>query len=182
MTLSIGKPGNNQTRCRGFTLIELMLILVLLTIVISLVIPSLARFFGGRNLDSEVRRFVSLTRYGQSRAVSEGVPMLLWIDPKAGSYGLQQEAGYTDGDAKAQDFTLSEGLTINVGKSGAKAPAAGKRQGIHFSPDGNIITATSVAGVSIQEGNNPPVWIGPSANGLNYEVQKQNRTLANAGR
>ena len=139
---------------------------------VSLVIPSLAKFFGGRTLDSEVRRFVSLTRYGQSRAVSEGMPMLLWVDPKAGSYGLQAESGYTDGDSKAQDFTLGEGLTINVGKSGTKTKPS-KRSGIHFSPDGNIVTATSVAGVSIQEPGEKvaPVWIVPSANGLRYETQ-----------
>jgi type II secretion system protein H len=167
MTLSIGQ--NNQPR-RGFTLIELVLVLVLLTIVISLVIPSLNKFFGGRTLDSEVRRFVALTHYGQSRAVSEGEPMLLWIDPKAGSYGLQDESGYND-DSKAETFTLGEGLIIRAGNSGPKALAGGKRQGIRFSPDGNIITATSVASVSIQRGNERPVLIAPSANGLNYEVQ-----------
>ena len=183
MTLPTGYSPNNQPRRqRGFTLIELILVMVLLIIVISLVTPSLSKFFGGRTLDSEVRRFVSLTRYGQSRAVSEGVPMLLWIDPKAGSYGLQQETGYTDGDAKAQDFTVGEGLTINVGKTGAKASTTAKRSGIHFSPDGNIITATSVSGVSIQEAKRQAVWIVPSANGLSYEVENQNANTANVRR
>ena len=160
-----------KVRSRGFTLIELVLVMALLVIVISLIMPSLRGFFQGRTLDSEVRRFVSLTHYAQSRAVSEGTPMLLWVDPKAGSYGLQQESGYTDGDSKALDYAVGDGLKISVGKNGAKTAANAKRSGIHFSPDGNVITVTSVTGVSIQEGTAKPVWIVPSANGLNYEVQ-----------
>ena len=151
MMWSTGKQTNNPLRhCAGFTLIELMLVLVLLTIAISLVVPSLAKFFGGRDLDSEVHRFISLTHYAQSRAVSDGVPMILWVDPKAGTYGLEQETGYTDGDTKAVNYTVAEGLTMNLGKAGSKA-AVGKGAGIHFSPDGNVVTATSVAGVSFQQ-------------------------------
>ncbi len=72
-----------EANCAGaFTLIELILVMAMLAIVISVALPSLKGFFRGRNLDSEARRFLSLTRYGQSRAVSEGVPMVLWIaDP-----------------------------------------------------------------------------------------------------
>ncbi len=182
MILSIGRRTNNPLSNRhAFTLIELMLVLVLLTIVIALVTPSLAKFFAGRNLDSEVRRFVSLTHYAQSRAVSEGVPMLLWVDAKAGAYGLEQETGYTDGDGKAADYQVAEGLTINVGRVSSRAPVS-KRSGLHFSPDGNAITNTSVSGVSFQEAGYAPVWVVPSANGLSYEVQNQNQTIANARR
>jgi len=156
-------------RVNAFTLIELILIMTLLTIVASLVVPSLKSFFNGRSLDSEVRRFVSLTHYGQSRAISEGMPMLLWVNPKLKTYGLEMESGYTD--ERKQEFTIADGLSINVAQVNGKGPSVGKRQGIRFSPDGSIINGTSVSGVSLQEGKNPPVWIRPSANGLNYEVQ-----------
>ncbi len=148
-----------------------MLVLVLLTIVISLVVPTLTKFFAGRTLDSEVRQFVALTHYGQSRAVSEGVPMVLWLDTGAGTYGLEQEPGYNDSDPKAVDYSVGEGVTIGFPRGGAKVTKRGKLPGIHFSPDGNIVTASSVEGVSFQEGKNAPVWIKPAANGLSYEVQ-----------
>lgn len=169
MTLLTGKP-NKQSRRKAFTLIELILVLVLLTIVISLVIPSMSKFFGGRALDSEVRQFVALTHYAQSRAASEGVPMYLWIDAKNGAYGLEEEPGYTDSDPKAEKFNLSEGLKINF-RNATKSSRPGKNTGIHFSPDGNVITATSVPAVSIQRGNENPVWISQSDNGLGYEVR-----------
>ena len=119
MTSPIGccRTRNKQPRLRGaFTLIELILVMAILTMAIALITPKLSRFFEGRALDSEVSRFVSLTRYAQSRAASEGIPMMLWINPRGGSYGLQQETGYTEGDSKATDFVIGDGLKIDVAK------------------------------------------------------------------
>ena len=80
MTFPTGsKPirGSGSTpRRAGFTLLELILVMATLAIVLSVAAPSLARFFRGRSLDSEARRFLTLTRYGQSRAVAEGEPMV----------------------------------------------------------------------------------------------------------
>src|ERR1035441_5167618 len=104
---------SNWTR-RGFTLIELILVMALLTIVISLTAPKLSRFFHGRTLDSEARRLLALTRSGQSRAVSEGVPMDLWVDPEQGAFGLEAEPSYDTSDPKAVDFTLDSGLQLEV--------------------------------------------------------------------
>lgn len=161
---------NRRRQVQGFTLIELILVMTLLIIIIALVVPRLQAFFGGRDQDSEIRRFVALTHYAQSRAASEGVPMFLWIDPKNGAYGLEEEPGYTDNDPKAEQFNLSEGLKINF-RNATKSSRPGKNSGIHFSPDGNVITATSVPAVSIQQGNETPVWISQSENGLSYEVR-----------
>src|SRR6185295_17984721 len=55
----------------GFTLIELILVMAILTIAVSITAPALSNFFHGRTLDSEARRMLALTRQGQSRAVSE---------------------------------------------------------------------------------------------------------------
>jgi len=164
--------GNKKSRVSGaFTLIELILIMAVLVIAVSLITPRLSGFFKGRALDSEVERFMSLARYGQNRAVSEGVPMMLWIDSRNGTYGLQQEIGYTDSDQKAVDFTVDKDLQIDVARGGSKSGGAGKLPAIHFSPDGTIVSATSVTGVSLRLGKDRPVWIVPSANRLGYEIQ-----------
>src|SRR6266571_2963176 len=96
----------------GFTLIELILVMALLGIVIGVSAPTLSNFFRGRNLDNEGRRFVALTRYAQSRAVSEGVPMIVWINMRQGIYGLEQEPGYSLADTNARSFTLGKDLQI----------------------------------------------------------------------
>ncbi len=198
MTSLIGnRMGNNRRQRRAaFTLLELILVMALLVVVASLVTPTLAKFFTGRALDSEVRRFVALTHFAQNRAVSEGVPMQLWIDSRNGSYGLNQDKSYGDNDPKAVVCQLSEGLKIDTMKTrattvlaksqtgrilnGQVGQAAGKLPMICFSPDGTIRTSLSVAGVSFQDGVEQPVWLGPTANDLGYEIQDQNKITTNA--
>src|SRR5687767_2693361 len=94
MTLPTGNRSDKPVAQPGraaFTLIELILVMTILIVVLSVSGPSLVSFFKGRTLDSEARRFLALTRYGQSRAISEGVPISLWIDPKEKKYGLEIE-------------------------------------------------------------------------------------------
>jgi len=55
-----------------------------------------------------------LTRYGQSRAVSEGMPMLLWVNPKSGTYGLRAQSGYVDQDPKAVEYTVGPDMQIEM--------------------------------------------------------------------
>ena len=97
--------------------------MALLTIVISLTAPRLSRFFHGRTLDSEARRLLALTRSGQSRAVSEGLPMDLWVDPEQGSFGLEAEPSYETTDNNAVEFTLDSGLRLAVVNKTVVSPA-----------------------------------------------------------
>ncbi len=185
MTLRTGNRrtrSNEPDRARAFTLIELILVMALLLIVIGVALPSLKRFFHGRNLDSEARRFLSLTRYGQSRAVSEGVPMVLWIDTRRGAYGLQQQAGYTDGDSNAVRFALAEELRVEV-----QTPAVAMQTSplnqivagvgyvpmIRFTPDG-FISENSPERIGFRQGKDNPAWVVESTNRLKYEIQTNN--------
>src|SRR6516162_6663029 len=68
----------------AFTLIELILVLALLVIITSIAAPTMSRFIRGRALDSEAQRMMALMHAAQSRAVSEGAPMMLWLDEKTG--------------------------------------------------------------------------------------------------
>lgn len=98
----------------GFTLIELILVMALLVVAVSLVAPHLGGFFRGRTLNSEGRQILALMHDGQSRAVSGGVPMVLWFDTTRNEYGLEEEPGYSDKDPHAEEFTLNENLKLEV--------------------------------------------------------------------
>jgi Tfp pilus assembly protein FimT len=133
---------------RAFTLIELILVMALMVTVLGLLAPSLSRFFRGRTLDSEARRMVSLTRYGQARAVSEGIPMLMWIDTVRQAYGLEAEYSYTANDDKAVDYALDRDLGVEAQFVRRRTAESGmvrqdRRFGasvvqIRFQPDGFI--------------------------------------------
>src|SRR5271170_1675622 len=149
MTLRTGK--NKPARQRaGFTLVELLVVMGLIGTMCALAAPSFSRFFRGRTQSVEIRRFISLTHYAQSRAVSEGVPMLLWIDAKAGTYGLEQEPGYADNaDTNAVQYDIGRDLQIEVVRgtgSTREARTVLSQPAIRFLPDGGA-DAGSVAGV-----------------------------------
>ncbi len=105
---------------RAFTLIELILVMALITIVVSVSLPSLKGFFKGRDLDSEARRFLSLTHYASSRAVAEGVPMELYVDTQQKLYGLRAQAGFLESDRRAVQYKLPEELSFEVTAAPAK--------------------------------------------------------------
>jgi prepilin-type N-terminal cleavage/methylation domain-containing protein len=99
---------------RGFTLIELILVMTILTIAVSVTAPALANFFRGRSLDSEARRLLALTRHGQSRAVSEGLPVELWVDTAKGMFGLEVEPSFEAEDPKKVEFDLDADMKLEA--------------------------------------------------------------------
>ena len=161
---------------RAFTLIELTLILALLVVITSLAAPAMANFIRGRALDSESRRLFALMHAAQSRAVSEGMPMMLWVDQKTGAYGVQEEAtGKTGknaktGDAKAEDLTVDSTLQIAVLNAGVGAQTTFNNfPAIRFLPDGTVdenspqtLQLTDSAGISR--------WLIESRNRMGYEI------------
>lgn len=173
-------------RLTAFTLIELILVMGMLSIVLALAAPALARFFRGRGLDAEARRFVALVRHGQSRAVFEGVPMRLWIDPEQRAYGLEAEPGYLEeGDEKAVVFNLNDQVAVEVEESRLPLTASpwpqasvawlvtDRRPMVRFGPDG-FISETSPEFIvfrQVRDGEEQDaVWIGRTRNRLSYEV------------
>ena len=153
MTLAIGKLSEianceDQRRLReirnlkfgsAFTLIELILVMALIVIAVSLVAPRMANFVRGRALGSEAQRMLALVHEGQSRAVSEGMPMVLWFDEKSGAYGLQAETTGQNGDPKADDLSLDSTLQMAVLSVGVKTPVTFKNlPAIRFLPDGTV--------------------------------------------
>jgi len=166
----------------AFTLIELILVMALLAVVLAISSPALSRFFKTRSLDSEARRFLALTRAAQSRAVSEGVPMVLWYDAKERAYGLNADKSFVEEDPKAEQFTVDPTLEVEVRYS-ADAIEVGKTSQfknekldsgglytLRFNPDG-FISASSPEMVLFRQGEGEELWVAQGRNRLNYEIQ-----------
>jgi len=171
----------------AFTLIELVLVMAVVVIAIAITAPRLANFFRGRTLDSEARRLLALTHAGQSRAVSEGIPMRLWLDAEQRTYGLQEEAGWDDRDPKAIDFTMDHDLQLEIIAGAATKQRNGKGLAtagvlsrantrnlpeIRFLTDGTI-DQTSPRAVKLIDRDTRALWLTQSTNHLNYEIRKE---------
>jgi prepilin-type N-terminal cleavage/methylation domain-containing protein len=174
----------------AFTLIELILVMAILVMMVSITAPTLSHFFRGRTLNSEARRVLALTRSGQSRAVSEGLPMDLWVDAEQGTFGLEAEPSYETSDSKAVDFTLDGGLrlelkpvvaaatTMNTLNPGQRASTASVPRvnlvhanlpTIRFLPDGSI-SETSPQELRLTDRDGASLWVRQSRDRVNYEI------------
>jgi type II secretion system protein H len=132
-------PSPVTRHANGFTLIELILVLALLVIITSIAAPAMSKFIRGRALDSEARRLIALMHAAQSRAVSEGAPMMLWVDEKAGGYGLEAETSGQNGDTKAEALTVDSTLQIAVLNVGTGVQTTFKNlPAIRFLADGTV--------------------------------------------
>ncbi len=176
-----GRTGvsHGRRRTRAFTLVELIVVMVLLLIVASMVVPRMSSFFRGRALSSEGRRMLSLINYGQSRAVAEGLPVLLWIDAANATYGLEIQAGYAGFDDRAVTYAAEPTLTL---ETPAVLAEFGSEQDdeklglpenlavIRFTPDGFFDDA-SVSRIVIRQGDEGALELAPTANRLRYELR-----------
>lgn len=171
----------------AFTLVELIIVMTLLVVVVSVSAPSLAGFFRGRAVESEARRMLSLTRLGQSRAASEGVPMILWVDTAQREYGLEEDSSYTTDDIKAVKYSLDPSLTVEIGANETARAAItadtlfGSLQSsskhaslpqIRFLPDGSV-DESSRETFRLVDRDGGSLWLTRSSNRMNYEIRSQ---------
>jgi type II secretion system protein H len=154
----------------AFTLIELILVLALLVIITSLAAPPMANFIRGRAMDSEARRLMALMHAGQSRAVSEGTPTVLWVDEKQGAYGLQAETTGKAGDPKAENLSLDSTLEIAVLTTGLSAPTTfNNLPAIRFLADGTV-DESSPQKLQLTDSAGFKRWLIETRNRTGYEV------------
>ena len=163
-------PSRVTRHSPAFTLIELLLILAMLVIITSLAAPAVANFIRGRALDSEGRRLFALMHAAQSRAVSEGLPMILWVNEKQNAYGVQAETPGKNGDPDAETLPLDSTLTIAVQNGSVMTPTTfNNLPAIRFQPDGTVdINSPQVLQLTDSAGFSR--WLVESESRTGYEV------------
>jgi type II secretion system protein H len=136
----------HRRRQSGFTLIELILVLVIMCTVMALAAPTLRGWSKGSRLRNSADEFIAATRWARSKAASDGSNYAIAIDKQSNTYKVQVQTGqtYTDADGMfAAAVTLPEGSkiestddTITFYPTGRVDPATVRITG----PDGDSIT------------------------------------------
>ena len=172
MTLPIGpsrtRPGS------AFTLIELIVVMGLLAAILGVAAPSLSGFFSGRALKEETRRFLALTQHGSNQAINEGVPMVLWVEEKAGEYGLRPDTGYPTNRYNTFHYHLHDNLSFEIDTTELRAMNSNMSgtPSISFLPDGSI-SESSLYSISIKDRRQGEARIAQSYSRLDYEVRSE---------
>ncbi len=78
---------------RGFTLLELIAVMMVLAILLAIVAPSLSGFGAGRKADEAAANLVSLSRWAREQAVAEGRTYRVNYDPANRIYFVTAAVG-----------------------------------------------------------------------------------------
>ncbi len=132
---------SDRHRPGGFTLLELIVVLVLISTVLAIAAPSLRGFAHGRQTADAATRILSLTHLARSRAASRGCVHRLNVDPQAGTYRLsmQQGGAFVEiEDDFGREFRLPAGVSVIVDSPWSEEPVPY----VEFHPDGRCDAAT----------------------------------------
>jgi len=136
--VTILTTGRNAERSRGrsgFTLLELVLVMLIMCTVLAMAAPSLRGFFSSRRTSDAASQIVALTQLARSQAVSEGRVYRLNLDTEEGTYWLTvQQGGAFERIASefGRMFSLPDGTTA-VWQSPTLSDTWGY---VQFHPDG----------------------------------------------
>jgi general secretion pathway protein H len=85
---------------RGFTLIEMVIVLVLISLSVALVTPSLSRFSRRIELKSSAQKVSSILRYFRSESIQKGKVYQILFDPELREIKVQalEEVGKGEGE------------------------------------------------------------------------------------
>lgn len=118
----------------GFTLVELVLVMLLLTIMVGLIVPSFSGVARGRQAPNIAYQLVTLTQWAHTQAMGEGRTYTLNITPAEGKYQLTADEGSRAQKLEGrmgQTFTVAEGISIS-----SDLPTSNGQQVIRFYPNG----------------------------------------------
>jgi len=93
----------------GFTLIEIIVVLLILAVAASLVVPSMKGIGRHREIQIELRRLALAVKLTRSRAITINRPCALILDPKNNSYRVETLQGKVV-EGQTEGSSLYEGM------------------------------------------------------------------------
>jgi len=156
---------------QAFTLVELILVMALLATLLALSAPTLLHAFKGRDMDQEATQLLAATEYARSEAISQGVPMSVWIDPTTGNFGVRASDGFDGDNTRAKNFSLNTDLHFDsvegvVDQDGHRVMAI-------FVPEGTLDPENSLDTLRIANRSNAVISLAQTEDGWGYEIVKE---------
>ena len=145
--------------------------MALLALVMAFAAPSLSRSLRYRHLGEEATRFIALTEYARDEAVSQGVPMVVWIDPEARRFGLAPKAGFTGSETRVREFQVNPDIRLELEDA---VTISGLVQAAEFAADGSP-ALTNLALMRLIDRFESVVTIARTRDGWGYEILKETK-------
>ena len=116
-------------RAAGFTLLELIVVVVIAAAVVGLVVPRFAAVLPGVELKGAARDVATALRYARGRAIATRSEVAVVIDVDARSYRVEGA-----GEGREHQFARHVDVRLRTGRSELRGDSAGA---ITFFPDGS---------------------------------------------
>ena len=143
--------------------------MALLVVLLSLVAPALSRSTRARRLEHEATRLLAMTEYARDEAISQGVPMSLWIQPEAKRFGVEAKPGYPADKSREREFILDTDVRFDLDDT-AKAEG-GIVYAAEFDPDGTPADL-SLDSIRLMDRSDSSVALQRADNDWGYEIVK----------
>jgi len=160
MISTTGRSAKRQSPA-GFTLLELIAVLVLISTILAIAAPSLRGFVHGRQTTDVAVHLLALTHLARSQAAIEGCVHRLNVDDDEGSYWLTIEEGGAFVEVRSdngREYVLPRGVTIELDTPDMPieiAESLTEALYIQFYPDGRCDRAT----IELSDGSEDPLQV-----------------------
>jgi len=134
--------GRRTRQVKGFTLVELLLVLTIIAVLATVAFPKLGGTVKAKRLEVAVRELADTIRFARAESVRRRLKVRLNFDPQGRQYWLSiqdAEHSYRDGFVEFGDSMLDtprvlpEGITMDKGAPGLMS---GELERFIFTPDG----------------------------------------------
>jgi prepilin-type N-terminal cleavage/methylation domain-containing protein len=160
-----------RTSSRAFTLIELILVMLIIAIALAMAAPNLRGWSHGSQLRNAGDQFLTLTRYANAQAISEGKKYRHKDDPGQGRYWITVQQGQDQfvnvTSEFGQVYSMPEGMQITLSDLQSKPVDS-----VDFYPSGRVTPAhVRIAGSA--EVGAVDIEAATPAEGFSYVTQQQ---------
>jgi general secretion pathway protein H len=97
---------------KGFTLVELIVVLLIIGLMLALVGPKITSGLGSVNLKSTARKIATTLRYARGQAVAKKTPHEVFFDNEKGMYGIGEIPLQKDQEPLFKQIKLPEEITL----------------------------------------------------------------------
>ncbi len=147
--------------------------MLVLAVMLALVAPLLSSSLRARHLEAAGVQMLAVLEYGRDQAISQGVPMDVWLNPANGQYGAYAKPGFPGDPARTKQYTLEPDLHFD--STGATAPSGGQGLTVaEFAPDGTLDPSATPT-LRLVDRWHDSVSVTETTDGYGYELQKEVR-------